>query len=144
MVDVKIKQRFWKNVDDQGPERCWPWRGSKKANGYGQIWNKKPTYAHRLSWEIHKGPIPYKQYVLHTCDNPECTNPNHLFLGSQDDNMKDKIKKHRGKKSKFTYAQRQEMKKLVREKTKSREDICKQFGISNTYLSTLINRTHVI
>lgn len=55
----------------------------------------KLAYAHRVSWQIHRGPIPTGLHVLHKCDNPACVNPDHLFLGSDDDNREDKLKKKR-------------------------------------------------
>jgi hypothetical protein len=83
---------------------CWLWLGSLNNKGYGQFNLKgdRPVPAHRASWMIYKGEIPgnpdsaYKtQYVLHRCDNPKCVNPGHLFLGSQQGNMDDKMQKGR-------------------------------------------------
>lgn len=79
---------------------CWGWKGSKNPGGYGKITVKIATKcitisAHRLSHLVHKGEIPLGQIVLHKCDNPSCTNPEHLFLGTQLDNMKDKVSKNR-------------------------------------------------
>src|ERR1041385_5030391 len=72
---------------------CWKWRGERHAHGYSVIrlrGNRKINWlAHRLSWQIHNGPIPEGLCICHKCDNPECTNPEHLFLGTQLDNIKD-------------------------------------------------------
>lgn len=93
-----IEQRFWEKVDKNGlihPELgtpCWKWKACK-IKGYGSI----GELAHRVSWKIHNGSIPDSMKVLHRCDNPECTNPDHLFLGSQFDNVHDMIKKGRQK-----------------------------------------------
>jgi hypothetical protein len=70
---------------------CWEWTGSLDTGGYGRL-KKKGT--HRLSYEIFVGPIG-NFHVLHRCDNPPCCNPNHLFLGTQADNMMDKSAKGR-------------------------------------------------
>ncbi len=79
---------------------CWKWNGAKDPNGYGIISNRNgshlsPEKAHRVSYEAAFGEIPKGMNVCHRCDNPECTNPAHLFLGSQKDNMKDCAKKGR-------------------------------------------------
>jgi len=78
------------------PLLCWKWKANTNSDGYGTFWfNKKMTKAHRVSWEIHKGPIPVGKQVLHTCDNPPCVNPEHLFLGTNTDNVQDKVFKYR-------------------------------------------------
>ena len=76
---------------------CWIWLGASKPPGdYGFIKiNKVQTYAHRASYEAFKGPIPDGLDVLHACDVPPCINPDHLFLGTQQDNMDDMIAKGR-------------------------------------------------
>jgi hypothetical protein len=82
-------------------EGCWKWKGSKTPGGYGKISVRvegKPVTisAHRVSYELHIGQVPSSKSILHRCDNTECTNPKHLFLGTQLDNMKDKLAKGRG------------------------------------------------
>jgi len=70
------------------------------TNRYGIIWNEnvqRPQKAHRVAWELHYGPIPQNMQVLHRCDNPPCCNPDHLFLGTQADNVADMIAKKRGR-----------------------------------------------
>lgn len=76
---------------------CWGWTGNRDADGYSTMYfNKKTLKSHRVSWIIHNGKIPEKLLVLHKCDNPPCTNPEHLFLGTQKDNWDDMVKKGRG------------------------------------------------
>ncbi len=76
---------------------CWLWLRGMARGGYGkQRMGKKTTTAHRASWMIYKGPIPAGLYVCHRCDVPSCVNPDHLFLGTAYDNVKDRDKKGRG------------------------------------------------
>jgi hypothetical protein len=87
------KERFWQRVDcSGGSQACWPWIGTKRY-GYGFLKIlKKPVRVHRFSWQIHVGPIPDGLHVLHKCNNPACVNPSHLYVGTDQDNMNDKIR----------------------------------------------------
>ena len=69
---------------------CWEWNGYINDSGYGRyrLKNKK-TLAHRAAWLLLRGPIPNDLLVLHHCDNPKCVNPDHLYLGTNGDNMRD-------------------------------------------------------
>lgn len=90
------EQRFWKNV--RKTDACWEWTASKRDRGYGQFMPKpgRPIIASRFSWELaHGSPPPAGAFVLHTCDNPSCVRPDHLFLGTHDDNMADMMAKGR-------------------------------------------------
>lgn len=80
---------------------CWLWLANSQSDrasgpGYGMIRIKgKPKLAHRHFYELYKGPIPSGKFVMHTCDNPACVNPEHLFVGTAQDNMDDMTKKGR-------------------------------------------------
>lgn len=87
--------RFWNKV--YKTDSCWLWIGSRLPTGYGTFRvGKKVKRAHRVSWELHNGPIiDGSLLVCHTCDNPMCVNPDHLFLGTNLDNMRDRNAKGR-------------------------------------------------
>ena len=77
-------------------DNCWDWKGGKTNWGYGNInINKKTELVHRISWIIHNGEIPKGLLVCHSCDNPICSNPKHLWLGTNYENQHDCIKKGR-------------------------------------------------
>lgn len=90
-----IQQGYEKFVI-KNPDGCWGWTGCKSNPGYGQFrFNMKRERAHRASWIINFGEIPKGMFVLHKCDNRICSNPEHLFLGTNLDNIKDMISKKR-------------------------------------------------
>ena len=76
---------------------CWVWLAAIDSRGYGQsyIGGKPGRGSHRVSYELHVGPIPDGLHVLHRCDNRRCINPEHLFLGTHQDNMRDRNSKGR-------------------------------------------------
>jgi len=98
---------------------CWNWLACILPSGYGQFYlNGKHYAAHRASWELYNGVIPDKLFVLHKCDNRRCVNPEHLFLGTTTDNMRDMVKKGRWKcgiKSAITESNVIDIKKLRNE-----------------------------
>jgi hypothetical protein len=75
---------------------CWHWIGCLNPKGYGVIFIEgRPRLAHRFSWERANGPIAPGLCVLHHCDNRRCVRPDHLFLGTRGDNIKDCVAKGR-------------------------------------------------
>lgn len=76
---------------------CWLWTGAVQCTGYGRFSMGDGTveYAHRAAWQLFSGAIPRGMYVCHKCDTPLCVNPDHLFIGSAKDNMRDAARKNR-------------------------------------------------
>ena len=88
--------RFWLRVNKGLDTECWEWKGYISSRGYGQLTYKgKPLNSQRASWLIHFGEVPDNIQVCHHCDNRKCVNPAHLFLGMNDDNIRDKMNKGR-------------------------------------------------
>lgn len=90
--DTNIPRTFWARVTITGSDYCWPWTAGKTSNGYGSF---RSDRAHRWAYRLHYEKDPGELHVLHTCDNPICCNPFHLFLGTNADNVADKVAKDR-------------------------------------------------
>ena len=108
------RPRFLKKVQQSRvPWACWTWTGAVNSRGYGQmqvLWKTK--VAHRLSWEFYHGsPPPEGKHVCHTCDNPLCVNPYHLWLGENFDNMGDASRKGRMKAGQIRRRQREALRR---------------------------------
>lgn len=87
---------FWSYVDRDQKNDCWLWTAYRVPRGYGKFRvGSNKEYAHRVSRVIAHGPIPLKLQVLHSCDNPPCVNPEHLFLGTNKINRADSVNKSR-------------------------------------------------
>lgn len=132
--------RHWTPVPESG---CWLWTASTGSHGYGQIMsNKTPVLAHRASWEFNFGDIPAGMHVLHKCDRRVCVNPSHLFLGSNTDNIKDKVSKSRQIKGSRVPSSRldEEKVKLVFYSDGSQDSISERFGISQTQVCRIKQR----
>ncbi len=140
------EERFWRKVKKGQNHECWNWLGCYNNSGYGQVRiDRKSILVHRFSWEIHKGKIPDEMCVLHKCDNPFCVNPNHLFLGTNQDNINDKMNKNRqpdlkGEKngnSKLTLDQVKHIKQLCYEGKFLQKEIAKMFNMSYSLISDI-------
>jgi len=129
-VLADAEYRFWQFVDRDLPEdECWNWKGELRR-GYGRF---NGAGAHRFAYEKFIGPIPDGMFVCHTCDNRKCVNFHHFFLGTNEDNQADKVKKGRQAKgdkngfAKLSEDQAREIKTLLKEGWKA-IDIIRQKG----------------
>lgn len=138
-----LPEQFWDNVEKS--EECWEWKKglgskSKPKHQYGRafVLGIVSRGAHRVAWELSFGGIPKGLQVLHKCDNPKCVRPDHLFLGTHADNMKDKGKKgrisgERNPSAKYS----DELIKKIKEAEGTYYSIAKKFGVSITYAKEL-------
>ncbi len=126
---------------------CWLWTASVISDGYGCLRSDGRTqYAHRLSYEINTGPIPEGMFVCHKCDTPSCVNPRHLFLGTNQDNIKDSMEKGRRKRayaprpwrenmvtnSKLTEDDVRTIRKRLLDGPRQMRRLSREFGVSHT------------
>ena len=113
---------------------CWLWNGASVEHGYGRLrLFGKLVYAHRLSWELYRGPIPTNMCVLHRCDTRLCVNPEHLFLGTRIDNNHDRTTKGRNGGCKLTKEQVLE----IRKSTLPLVELSRMYNISKGHISDI-------
>lgn len=139
-----MEERFWSFVEVGALDECWNWTASKQG-GYGQIGDDmglRPVRAHRLSYEIHHGPIPAGMMVCHHCDNRACVNPAHLFIGTQLDNMRDMQRKGRGPRGERHGRHRLTESQVVqiRGDARPQREIADDYGITQTAVSAIKRR----
>lgn len=142
-----IEDRFWEKVAIDPYGGCWEWCGARTSDGYGSIGVSKEqgnAYAHRLSWELHNGPIPDGLCVLHKCDHRPCVNPEHLFIGDRAANAADMAAKGRS-----TRGEKNPQAKLTDESVREarilatagvfQKDIAKKMGVSRQAIGNALS-----
>lgn len=148
---IPVTDRFWRHVTAGAENECWLWQGAT-IKGYGALRMQRShspgyVYAHRMSYEIHKGAIPADQHVCHSCDNPLCVNPNHLWVGTNRENVTDMDAKgrrvtQRGEThpdAKLTEAQVLEIRERAANGEKQR-NLASEYSISESNISSIVTR----
>ena len=138
---VIIGERFWKKV--RKTDTCWLWEGYLDRNGYGQVRiSMKCYYVHRASYEAAYGSIPSGQYILHKCDTPNCVRPDHLFPGTQRDNMEDCRRKKRMScgESRYNSQLTEKNVKMIRESALSGQELSAMFNVSRSHIYDIKHR----
>lgn len=150
-----IFQNIWKYIDIKGEDECWKWKRCKDGKGYGVTsLGGKQYLIHRLVYEQTYTKIPEGIFVCHSCDNPACCNPMHLWLGTHQDNMNDMYEKGRGNKScgeehyNVILSDRDVLE--IREKfttgNYTQTKLGKMFGVCHQHISDIVNnkrRNHI-
>lgn len=162
VADVRTRL-FSRTTGMENPSGCWVFGGFAQPKGYALIRVGAATkqLVHRVSWYLHNGPIPDGMCVCHKCDNPPCVNPSHLFLGTRDDNNKDRARKGRsarlnpthlhgriypsgakGPRTTLTANQVREIRARYAAGGVSQEALAAQFGTTQTNISLIVRRKH--
>jgi len=138
------EQRFWSKVNKT--ESCWLWTGHCNYDNYGEFcFNSKTVGAHRYSYILHNGEIAKGLVVRHTCDNPPCVNPNHLFIGTHQDNMNDMVERNRQAKgvkngrSKLSEDDVREI-RIFREFGFTQRELGKMYGVSHILIGFIVRK----
>lgn len=133
------KDRFFSKVNKT--DTCWLWTGCKNTSGYGMANHR---VASRVSYEIHIGQIPKGLLVCHKCDNPACVNPEHLFIGTRSQNLKDMVSKNRhyknGARKKLNANQVVEIRSFYQNKTFNQPELAIKYNVANTTIWQIVNR----
>lgn len=141
----ELLKRFWKQVAFSG-KGCWTWLGLLTADGYG-TWPAAKRYfkdrlAHRLSYRFNVGEIPKGKLVLHTCDNPACVNPAHLYVGTDADNTRDKIERGRHARGTRIWLARLNPEKVKEIRSRREEGpraLARAFGVTHGTINAILS-----
>jgi hypothetical protein len=132
-------ERFWTKVDRREPHECWPWQGARNAKGYG-LFSVRPKMfkAHRFAWQIEQGD-PAGLFVCHSCDNRACCNPDHLWLGTHADNMRDMVAKGRSACVRGNAKLTPKQVVAIRDDPRTSREIATEYGVSYSTICAVRN-----
>ena len=146
-LGIDVSNRFWSKVDKKGIDDCWEWQAGIKSTGRGNFSiGRKTIQAHRMAWMLTFGEIPKGMLICHHCDNGKCVNPNHLFLGTYKDNVKDMYEKGRDN---VLYGE-QDPKSILTEKQVidiktrwipykySQQKLANEYGVARTTIQSIV------
>lgn len=143
-----LARRLANGLDDIPQDGCWEWTRAK-PHGYGTLTvGRKTRSAHRLAYQLGVGPIPRRAHIRHSCDNPSCINPDHLFAGTREDNMQDCVRRGRhggppparkGEKNPASKLTSDKVDEIRRQLTQgsTQTKIARRFGISQSQVSNI-------
>lgn len=155
------EQRFWSKVNKDGPipkhmphlGKCWIWTAALFKSGYGNFYvGEQNKRAHRVSWELFRGPIlrvddsPHGTCVLHECDNRRCVNPDHLRLGTQAENIADRESKHRwipprGEGHASSKLTEKQVMEIINSPSRKKSELAREMGVGETTIATIMKGT---
>lgn len=117
---------------------CWEWQGSRNEKGYGNfMYEGRSQKAHRVVYSLKIGPIPVGACICHSCDNPPCVNPAHLFAADMKANMDDMTRKRRNPTHKLSYASAEEIRRLCAE-GRAMRSVARDFGVAESTVRLLM------
>jgi hypothetical protein len=139
------QDRFWKHVDKVDTESCWLWKAGKDSDGYGKVTINRVTYrSNRVAYFVTTGIDPSGLKVCHTCDNPSCCNPKHLWLGTVAENNADRDSKGRSSgprgEQNTGHKLTSDQVRLIRASNEAQHVVAKRYGVSRSLISMVRNK----
>ena len=140
---TEIEERFWSQVDKSGD--CWMWTGKTTVDDYGcfhaTINGQRAYKAHRASWMLRIGKVPRGRLVCHSCDEPLCVNPDHLWLGTHEQNQLDMQRKGRQVRGEQHGCAKLTEQQVIDIKTSDLtiKELSEQYGMHNSHIGRILN-----
>jgi hypothetical protein len=149
-------QRFWEKVStvSNGPDGCWEWKAGHMGDGYGSFRHPSSPLAHRVAWVLSGREIPEGMCLLHKCDNPNCVNPKHLFLGTRADNNRDRQAKGRSavgtrhgiythrenSRTRLGWEKASEIRRLFESERMTHKELAARFGVYSSLITRVLQK----